>query len=77
MIEPGASSLQRMSYAKKNITLIKFSRRIKSPWKNGYPTSFIHSSSLQVPRNKEAETDCDLEEKPPLISILYVHIRSK
>ena len=26
MIEPGASSLQRMSYAKKNITLIKFSR---------------------------------------------------
>ena len=40
--------------------------------KNGYQTSFIHSSPLQGPRDKETKTDLNAEKKPLLISVLYV-----
>ena len=71
MIEPGASSLQRRSYA------IKEEHHLDEVFKkNGYPTSFIRSSSLQVPRNKETETDCDAEEKSPLVLIPYEQVKT-
>ena len=55
---------------RKNITLMKFSRRMDTQHLS------IRSSSLQVPRNKETETDCDAEEKSPLVLIPYEQVKT-
>ena len=63
LIEPGASSLQR-SHARKSKTLMKFSRM------DTQHQLFFFTTDTQ----RQTESNCDAEEKPPLVSIPYSRV---
>ena len=58
MIGPGASSLQRGSFARKNTTLMKSLRRLDTQHLSLVPLHYCRDP------DKENETDPDTEEKP-------------